>query len=219
MSDYRTPLPAMLATTLETSINRLLAMDDDSVSRLKQLNQRHVRLELESLGITLNFTFTAQRVHVNLNEDGEPDTVISGSPAALFAMAVPEDAGSWGTPGSRVKISGDATLARDLERLFSRLDPDWEGQASRLFGDVMGYQLAAGVRGLRGQLRDTLAHIEKTGAGFLQATDSPLAQAEEISSFGHSVDSVRDATERLEARLRVITERIKDAETKPETDQ
>ena len=206
MPDYRTPLPGILAATLEAAINRLLALDESSPRRLQQLQGKNVRLELEGLGIVLNFSFTMHRVQVNLDADGEPDTVISGSPAALFAMALPEGEGRWGTPGSRVRIAGDATLARDLERVFSRLEPDWEAQLSNRFGDVLGHQLAAGARGAAGQLRDTLATLEDMSGEFFQRPGSPLAQAAEMSNFGQSVDALRDATERLEARLRLVRE-------------
>jgi ubiquinone biosynthesis accessory factor UbiJ len=120
---------------------------------------------------------------------------------------LPEGEGRWGTPGSRVRIAGDATLARDLERLFSRLDPDWEAQLSDRFGDVLGHQIAAGARGAAGQLRETLATLEDMTAEFFQRPGSPLARTPEISTFGQSVDTLRDATERLEARLRLVRER------------
>ncbi len=211
MPDYRTPLPAILAATLEAAINRVLAMDKDSPRRLAQLDQRLVRLELEGLGIVLHFSFSRQRIRVSLEAEGAADTVINGTPAALFAMAIPDGDGHWGTRGSRVKISGDATLARDLERLFSRLDPDWEGQLSNWFGDVLGHQLAAGGRGAAGALRETLTTLEDTAGEFLQRPASPLAQQQEIRQFGQAVDTLRDASERLEARLRIIRQRRADA--------
>jgi ubiquinone biosynthesis accessory factor UbiJ len=207
MADYRTPLPGLFAATLEAAINRLLSMDGESTRRLAQLDQRLVRLELEGLGITLNFGFSPQRVKVSLDVEGEPDTVISGTPTALFSMAVPDGDGNWGTPGSRVKIAGDATLARDLERVFSRLDPDWEAQFSNWFGDVLGYQLAAGARGMAKQFRDTVTTLEEMSGDFLQGPGSPLARAGEIRQFGADVDTLRDATERLEARLRILRQR------------
>ncbi len=216
MSDYRTPLPALLAATLEAAINRVLAMDDESLHRLDNLDQRRMRLELDGLGIVLNFFFTAQRVNVSLDAEGEADTVIKGSPPALFAMAIPDGAGNWGTAGSRVQISGDATLARDLERLFSRLDPDWEAQLSLWFGDVLGHQLFAGSRGAAGQMRETMTTLEEIAGEFLHRAASPLAQQAEIRGFAQAVDSLRDATDRLEARLRIIRERQVDAAESPE---
>ena len=207
MPDYRTPLPAVLAATLEAAINRLLAMDEDSPRRLAALDQRRVRLELEGLGIILNFSFSPQRVTVSLDPSDEPDTVIKGSPVGLFAMAAPDGDGNWGTSASRVQISGDATLARDLERLFSRLEPDWDGQLSIWFGDVLGHQLSASARGVAGQMRETMATLEDIAGEFLQRPASPLAQQQEIREFGQTIDALRDATERLEARLRNLRAR------------
>ncbi|HEY5776233.1 MAG TPA: sterol-binding protein, partial [Xanthomonadales bacterium] len=52
----------------------------------------------------------------------------------------------WGLPDSKVHINGDASLARDLERIFRKLEPDWEGPLAGMFGDVAGHQLAQGLR-------------------------------------------------------------------------
>ena len=206
MPAYRTPLPGILAATLETAINQLLALDEGSSKRLGQLDRRLVRLELDGLGIVLDFSFSPYRVKVSLDAGGAPDTVISGTPAALFALAIPDDDGSWGRPGSQVRITGDATLARDVERLFSRLDPDWEGKLSNWFGDVAGYQLAAGARDATRHLRSTMATLGDFTADFLRQPSSPLAQPGAIAEFGQAVDSLRDATDRLEARLRILRE-------------
>jgi len=207
MTAYRTPLPGILAATLEASINQLLGMDDVSPKRLRPLDQRLVRLELEGLGIVLDFSFTPHRVKVSLDKDGTPDTVISGTPTALFAMAVPDADGSWGRPGSQVRISGDAALARDVERLFSRLDPDWEGKLSNWFGDVAAHQMAVGARSAANHFRSTVATLGDFTADFLRQPSSPLAQPAEIGEFGQAVDGLRDAADRLEARLRIVRER------------
>lgn len=207
MTAYRTPLPGILAATLETSINQLLAMDEVSPKRLGLLDRRLVRLELEGMGIVLDFSFFPHRVKISLDTDGTPDTVISGTPAAVFAMELPDADGSWGRPGSQVRISGDATLARDVERLFSRLDPDWEGELSNWFGDVAAHQLAVGARSAANHFRSTVATLGNFTADFLRQPSSPLAQPAAIAEFGQAVDSLRDAADRLEARLRGVRER------------
>jgi ubiquinone biosynthesis protein UbiJ len=206
MAEYRTPLPGILAAMLETAINRILALDDLSVERLQRLEGRMLRLDLEGLGITLFFAFTDRHVEVGTGSKHEPDTVISGSPFALFQMAAPQEASRWGTPESRVSISGDANLARDLERLFSRLDPDWEGRLSRLFGDVWGHQVAAGLRAGAEQVKLSAGNAGDMLSEYLLRSDGPVATADEISAFSAAVDEVSEATDRLEARIRKITE-------------
>jgi ubiquinone biosynthesis protein UbiJ len=207
MPDYRTPLPGIMATLLEGAVNRILALDEDSSTRLERLDGRLLQLDLEGIGITLFFAFAQQRVSVKLDVDADPDTVVSGTPVALFSMAMPDDDGSWGTPGSRVRISGDANLARDLERLFSRFDPDWEGRLSRIFGDVLGHQVAAGVSSGAEQAKEALGTTGEMISEFLKRESGPLVGSGELKSFADAVDETRDAVERLEAALRIMREK------------
>lgn len=145
MAEYKTPLPGMFAATLETAINQVLYLDKESPSRVKKLQGKLLQVDLKGLAITLFFTFKYGNVKVSLHADDEPDTIISGTPVALFSMAEPEEA-NWGLPESKVTINGDASLARDLERIFSKLEPDWESPLIGVLGDTAGYQAAQGIR-------------------------------------------------------------------------
>ena len=135
----------MLAHALETAVNKVLQLDMESPERVKKLEGRVLQLDLEGLAITLFFTFKHGVVRVRLDSESKPDTIISGTPVALFSMAKPEEA-DWSLPDSKVQINGDASLARDLERIFSKLEPDWEGPLAGMFGDVAGHQIAQGLR-------------------------------------------------------------------------
>lgn len=207
MPDYRTPLPGLFAAMLETAVNRLLDLDDDSHARFERLEGRMLQLDIEGTGITLYFAFNDGQVEVGTRSSYSPDTVISGSPVALFAMAVPDEAGNWGTPESRVTISGDANLARDMERLFSRLDPDWEGRLSRIFGDVWGHQVAAGLRAGIGQAKDSASTAGEMISEYLQQNESPVIGRDELNDFAETVEDTRDWCEELDARLNAMEEK------------
>ena len=166
-SDYITPLPGMLAFALETAINHVLQLDSESPERVKKLEGRLLQVDLEGLAITLFFTFKHGVVRVRLQSEGQPDTVISGTPVALFKIAEPEEA-DWGLPDSKVHINGDASLARDLERIFRKLEPDWEGPLAGMFGDVAGHQLAQGLRQGVEAARDTARSASKVIADILK---------------------------------------------------
>lgn len=160
MPEYVTPLPGMLAFALETAVNHVLQLDMESPTRVKKLEGRLLQVDLEGLGITLFITFKHGVVRVRLEAEGTPDTVISGTPVALFSMAEPEEA-DWGLPESKVQINGDASLARDLERIFRKLEPDWEGPLAGMFGDVAGHQLAQGLRQGAESARETARNAGK----------------------------------------------------------
>jgi ubiquinone biosynthesis protein UbiJ len=167
MTEYKTPLPGMLALALETAINQVLHMDKESPGRVKKLENRLLQVDLEGLGITLFFTFKYGNARVRLEAEQAPDAVISGTPIALFSMAEPEDE-NWGLPDSKVKINGDASLARDLERIFSKLDPEWEAPLIGMLGETAGYQLAQGIRQGVGTAMETARTARKILSGFMQ---------------------------------------------------
>jgi ubiquinone biosynthesis protein UbiJ len=207
MAEYRTPLPGLLAATLEAAINRVLALDEGSSERLQRLDGRMLRLDLEGLGIALYFAFNGRHVEVGTRSRYEPDTVIAGTPFALFSMAAPEEAVRWGSDDSRVSITGDAQLARDLERLFAQLDPDWEGRLSRLFGDVWGHQVAVGLRAGARQFRQTAESAGEMLAEYLRRPRGAVVQTDEAEAFAAGVDDAAQATRRLEDRVRTLTDR------------
>jgi len=206
MAEYRTPLPGILAAMLESAINRLIQLDDGSPARLDRLEGRMLQLDIETVGITLYFAFNGHRVEVGTRSSYVPDTVISGSPAALFAMAVPDEIVHWGSPQSRVTITGDANLARDLERLFSQLDPDWEGRISRIFGDVWGHQITAGLKAGVQQARESAGSASQMVNEYMEQNQAPVIRREELDEFAGAVEEAREAMEALESRIHQLEE-------------
>jgi ubiquinone biosynthesis protein UbiJ len=170
----------MMAGFIEAGVNRVLALDAESA----------------------NLTFDSGHVQVSLDSETEPDTIISGTPMALFAMAAPGDVSSWGLPGSSVQISGDANLARDMERVFSKMDPDWEKPLTDILGDVLGFQFASGIRqGVEAVRTAAEKTADMAGTYFRDETDV-LVRPAELREFNQAVDGLNDALERLEARLK-----------------
>ncbi len=198
MSRYLTPLPGLLASAVDTALNRAIGLDEKAAARLAAMQGKCVRLELLGLGIDLYFRGLEERLAVDAESDAEPDTTISGSPAALLAMAVPD----WRAPGSGVQIQGDAGAAQALEKLLRQLDPDWEALLVEHLGAVWGHQV---WRMINDSMR-VGRHVASTAAGqaarFLREESGLLVTREEVEEFTRQVDELREATDRLEARLR-----------------
>lgn len=199
---YRTPLPALLAGLLEAGINRVLALDAGSTARLERLEGKLLQLDLEGIGISLFFTFGFGAVRVGLRGERAPDAVVNGSPAALFAMVAPQEISDWGLPGSGVRIQGDANLARDLGKLFQGLNPEWESHLAGMFGDTLGHQLAAGMRDGAQALRQAARDTADMAVTFFRDESGLLVTVEDMREFTGAVDRLRDAVDRLEARVK-----------------
>jgi ubiquinone biosynthesis protein UbiJ len=199
-------LPAILAGILEAAINQVLSLDESALEGLARLDGKLLQVDLEGLGISLFFTFAYGSVKVSLDAESEPDTLISGTPVALFAMAAPEEIGDWGLPGSGVQIQGDATLARDIGKLFNRLEPDWAGPLTGLLGDTLGFQVASGIKQGAEALREAARATADQAAGFIRDPSSPVVNKAELGEFTHSVDELRESVDRLMARFGQLRE-------------
>lgn len=207
MADYRTPLPALLAGFLEAAVNRVLSLDPGAPQRLERLQGKCLQVTIEGLAIDLYFTFQFGAVQVSLDAEQEPDTRVSGTPPALFAMAAPDEVGEWGLPGSGVRIEGSAELARDLGRLFSELQPDWEGPLASVLGDTLGFQLASGLRQGAAAVREAGQTTVDLATGFFRDEAEVLVRPSELAQFNAAVDDLNDAVERLASRIaRLVSE-------------
>src|SRR5687767_15258677 len=140
---------------LEAALNRALALDPETRDSLGPLDGRRVALTLQpSSGMTpplaLQVRVEGERLVVGpVDGAGEPDLsvrstlggLISHLPGPFGSMFRRDDA----PPVGRMNISGDADLARRLQRLAERFDPDWHQPFASVFGDVLGVQVAKGL--------------------------------------------------------------------------
>ncbi len=197
MSRYLTPLPGLLAGAIEQALNQAIVLDANAPAALAALGDRTLKLELTGLGIDLFFHADQPRLRVSAESERKPDTTIIGSPAALLGMAVP----GWRTPGSGVRIEGDAGTAQALEKLLRRLDPDWEALFVERFGAVVGHQLFVFLDQGR-QHGMTLARVSADQVGtWLREESGLLVTRGELETFVDQVDGLREAVDRLEQRL------------------
>lgn len=190
----------MLAGALEAGVNRVLALDARSVTRLERLEDKVLQVDLEGLAITLYFAFAYGVVEVTLDPPRAPDARVSGTPPALFGLAA-EEAGDWDDGGARVRIEGDAALARDLGKVFSGLEPDWQAPLSHALGDTLGYQVAEGLRRGADGLREALLGSFDMAGRYLREESDVLAANSDVDAFNGAVDELRDGVDRLDARL------------------
>jgi len=196
-AEFLTPLPGLAARAAQTAIAEALRLDTGSQDNLGRLQGRSLGVVLRGLGFGLRFGVDRSALTVTAEREPEADTIISGSPAALAAMAVQRGPGS----DARVHIEGDAALAQDFARLFQGLDPDWERALSDRLGRVIGYQVAAALRGLSAWTQTTASDIEATVGEYLREESGLLVTRPEMREFLDQVDRLRDDVARVEQRI------------------
>jgi ubiquinone biosynthesis accessory factor UbiJ len=196
-------LKPLAGRALEQVLNRLVALDPDTGAALARLDGRRIGLALEAPPLALDITVADGRLAVGPPTD-EPDLGIRATLSGVLSQ-LPFLRASDAPPVGKVRINGDAELARTLQQLATRFDPDWDKPFADLLGPVIGPQVArvlreafkAGAGFAKGFSRDTVEYLTE------ESRD--LVGKAELSAFHDDVDELRDRAERLAARVARLT--------------
>lgn len=200
------PTPSPLAAlkplagrALETALNRALALDPDTRDSLRALDGRRVAMRLASPPLVLQIRVGGDRLEVGPVED-EPDLSVRSTLGGLLSQ-LPFLRDDDAPPVGKLRIEGDADLARRLQKLAERFDPDWQQPFVRVFGDILGVQVAnAFAAGLR-HARDAAGALATNAAEYVTEESRDVVPRDELNAFHDDVDTLRDDVERLAARI------------------
>jgi ubiquinone biosynthesis protein UbiJ len=193
-------LKPLAGRALEAALNRVLALDPDTQAAVAKLDGRRIALALEAPAVALEIHVDGGRLRVGPANTPEPDLGIRATLAgALGALPFlrPNDA----PPVGRVRIAGDAELARALQQLARGFDPDWSAPFAQAFGPILGPQVARTVReGLRQGLR-LAEQFGRDAAEYVTEESRDIIGKAELAAFHDDVDALRDRAERVAARI------------------
>jgi ubiquinone biosynthesis protein UbiJ len=204
MAAQPSPLDALkpiAGRALELALNQLLALDPDTRGALAGLDGRRVELQLEAPPLAFAVSVRGDRLEVGpADASSEPDLGLRATLGGLLAQ-LPFLRPEGGAPVGKLRIAGDAELARRLQQLARGFDPDWDAPFARALGPVLGPQVARVLReGLRGGT--TLAKgLARDGAEFLTEESRDLVAKAELEAFYDDVDDLGERVARLAARV------------------
>ncbi|MEN1941968.1 SCP2 sterol-binding domain-containing protein [Luteimonas sp. MJ246] len=201
------PLPGLkplAGRALESALNRALALDDDTRQALARLDGRHVALHLASPPLAMSVRVDGEALRVGpVGGEASPDlsvrTTLGGLLGQLQGMLGGAD--EHATPSGRLRIEGDAELARALQRLASRFDPDWQRPFVAAFGEVIGVQVANGFAAVLKGARRAGEGFAATAAEYVVEESRDVVGRHELEAFHDDVDTLRDDVERIAARV------------------
>jgi ubiquinone biosynthesis accessory factor UbiJ len=204
--------PAWLAAA-EAAFNRNIAISTSAASLAKRLDGTSLQVEVSGM-TPVRATVFGSRLGLLAEEAaaeglgrsaGAPlpaDAVISGSAPALLQMM-------RGSTPSGVQIRGDAEIANLYRELFAAARPDLEEELSRWVGDMPARHLSLLAKSVRTWARRARRTAGENIAEYLQEEGRDLVTKTEMEEFLRGVDTVRDAVDRIEARLKGLEQRVK----------
>ena len=209
-------LPTAIAAVLETAINQVIQLDPDTVEQFQQIQGKVIAIELQGLNVTLYLMPQGPQekgLNVFGHFEGEPDTVLRGTPIAMAKMGLAKNAGDVLFEGD-VEISGDVELGQQFREILDGLDIDWEEHLSHLTGDIIAHKMGNLVRGVLGWSKQTADILGQDAAEYLQEESRELPNRREVDGLLKNIDILRSDVDRMDMRVSRLkgrlSERLKD---------
>ena len=208
MPEARAPNPLLvrLGRALGAVLDRAIALDPQMREQLAAIDGRRIGIELRGTGLALAIEARDGRLQVGPHWVQASNLNVRAAPASLLAFALRRDADAPQPPG-KVEISGDADLARRLEKLFRNYRPDIEEAFAKTFGDVIGVPLARAFERAFTWSRESAKALVQDGAEFLREETRDLIAPAEMEQFLDEVDALRERGDRLQARVGAVASR------------
>ena len=186
---------------LEIALNHALALDADTRAGLAALDGQRVALTLTAPPLALQITVAGGALRVgSVDADTEPDLGVRSSLGGLLRQ-LPMLRSNHAPPVGKLRIEGDAELARRLQKLAQGFDPDWQLPFVNLFGEVLGVQIAKAVRAALKHAQVAGRNLAETTAEYLTEESRDVVPRAELDAFHDDVDALRDDAERIAAKI------------------
>lgn len=193
----------VLTASIETSLNRYLSLDPQALPRFSSLEGKIISIEIKGLNKTLSLFPSADGFMVLVDFDGEADATISGTPIALAKMGIAKDPKDLLFSGE-IKITGDTAVANKFNRILSKLDIDWEELLAKNVGDIAAHKMGNFFRSANHWFTRSTNSVSLDSAEYIQEEAKLSPSNAELRKFIRQVDELREATDRLAARIQII---------------
>lgn len=201
MSAINPTLHTAAVAALEAAVNQALALDPRSQAKLQPLNGKVFGFHCLSPELEVFLLPDTTRLKLMGFWDGELTTAIRGKASDFAALATAVDPTAALINGE-LELQGDSAPLIELQRILSNLDMDWEAPLVNTLGDVVGHQLAQGLRGLFGWGQQASSSLIRQLEEFIHEEARLAPPRQEVEDFYHDVEQLNQRVERLQARIR-----------------
>jgi ubiquinone biosynthesis protein UbiJ len=185
---------------LTTAFNKYISLDPEAPEKLRDFDGKLIAIEVRGMGKNLYLSINDCNITVVKDIADEPDTTISGSPAALFKLGLHRDSAPLFFSGE-VEIRGNTRLGRQFKALLAEMEIDWEEYLSRVTGDIAAHHIVKMFNELGKWNRSVASNLADDIGEYLQEESRDIVSGAETDLFNQQVDILRNDVDRLEARV------------------
>lgn len=202
------PAQALFTAALETAMNKLLSLDEDSAERLRQLAGKSLSVFITDTPVALRLVF-ADNVNVMAGLGSFDDEVkILDKQSCCIQVSLdvlPQLKQSSRLTAliqeGKLTVEGELAVAQQVSSLFQALNIDWEDVVSQYTGDIMAHNLFTSANRVHQTMLGVIDNA-KAGLGNALTEEKQIAApALAVAHFCDQVSDLRDDAERAQARI------------------
>jgi ubiquinone biosynthesis protein UbiJ len=188
--------------TIELALNHTISLDPQGKNLIKRFQGKVIKLEILNPNISIYILAQADNFILLENYEGKADTIIRARLLDLIQISFKTaDEKNQAVFNKQIIIEGDIGLGQQFQSLFNKLDIDWEEHLSHISGDIIAHQLFSTGKQFLSWGNRTKQTLSLDVAEFLQYETRDLIEKREVDLFLNEIDNIRNAYDRLEARI------------------
>jgi ubiquinone biosynthesis accessory factor UbiJ len=192
----------MLLAPFQNLLNRNIEGSSIARTMCRRLQGKVLALKFEGIPINIFLRAEGEQMILSSQSAVVANATLTGTPLAFMRLIGPQPENAL--RGGSVHITGDAETAQNFSELLRLAGPDLEEELSRLVGDVPAHQLGQAARSVFGFARRAADTFAQNVSEFLQEESRDAPSRTEADEFATGVESLRDAVDRVEARIGLL---------------
>ena len=181
-------------------LDHLLSQNDWMQTKLIDHKNKVVVIEISSIKLILKID--EKGLLHSLNETKEFDCIIKLTVNDFINQLINKNNGN-------ISIKGDLELANQVSQVLKRIEWDVEEDLSKYIGDIPATQATKVLKKIVTNSQKNISNISGALLEYWQEENKILTKKRDVGIFNSEGDKIVEDTERLEAKIKKIVEKIK----------
>jgi len=196
-------------------MNRVLPLDPDYQTKLKDLRGRVVGIFFTDLDLPLYFLANENQFTVLCEYQGKPDVKLSGKSWDFFHLGMD----NRGTDTSvsfdnSIHFEGDVATGQKFAQLFAELNIDWEEALADITGDIFAHQAVNVARHAGSWLKEVLTSSQDNLSEYFQEEIRITPSKIETENFIDDINIIKDDAEQLITKFEQLFKNLESKDLK-----
>ena len=177
-------------------------MSQNDWMQTKLIDHKDKVVVIEISGLKLIFKIDENGLLHSVNESEKFDCIIKLTVNDFITQLTTKN-------NSNVSIKGDLELANQISQVLRKIEWDIEDDLSKYIGDIPAIQTTKVLKKIITNSQKNLGNITGALLEYWQEENKILTKKRNVEIFNSEVDKIVEDTERLEAKIKKIVEKIK----------